>query len=270
MKTRVISGAVLFGILLVTLTFGGYPLYIFCGIISMIGLFELYRVFNIHKNPVSYVGYAAVGMLYILLNPTFGYYIHIPEMFAYVAALIALMTNYVCRFGKVNARDVMVIYFGIFYVGLMLSYIYRVRIVEGGEYFVWLIFIGSWVNDTCAYFTGYFLGKHKMAPELSPKKTVEGAIGGIAGSTILGLIYGIILSSRNAIPVENVILITTLAGLIGAFCAIVGDLAASAIKRNQNIKDYSQLIPGHGGILDRFDSVIFTAPVVYWTINFIL
>lgn len=270
MKTRIISGAVLFGILLVTLTFGGYPLYFFCGAISVMGLFELYRVFDVHKNPVSYIGYGAVVALYVFLNPSFGNLIQIPEMFIYVAALIALMTVYVFRFGKVSAKDVMVIYFGIFYVGLMLSYVYRVRVFEGGEYFVWLIFIGSWVNDTCAYFTGYFLGKHKMAPELSPKKTIEGAIGGVAGSTVLGLIYGIILSANNAVPVGNVILITTLAGFIGAFCAIVGDLAASAIKRNQNIKDYSHLIPGHGGILDRFDSVIFTAPVVYWTINFIL
>ena len=108
-----------------------------------------------------------------------------------------------------------------------------------------------------------------MAPELSPKKTVEGALGGIAGATITGLIYGIVVAAVGEGFSGGVVILYTVAALIGAICGIIGDLAASAIKRNRGIKDYGTLIPGHGGILDRFDSVILTAPVVYWIISVI-
>jgi phosphatidate cytidylyltransferase len=100
------------------------------------------------------------------------------------------------------------------------------------------------------------IGKHKMAPVLSPKKSVEGGIGGVVGAALLGAIYGALTGG----PVFEYALICT----VGALISMVGDLAASAIKRNQGIKDYGNLIPGHGGILDRFDSVIFTAPVIYF------
>ncbi len=157
-------------------------------------------------------------------------------------------------------------FFGIIYVTVMLAYIYETRTLDNGIYIVWLIFVSSWGNDTCAYFTGVLIGKHKMAPVLSPKKSVEGAIGGIAGATILGIIYGSIVSTRMSEVIGSPVLTFAVASCVGAILAIVGDLAASAIKRNYNVKDYGKLIPGHGGILDRFDSVIFTAPIVYWAI----
>ena len=157
-------------------------------------------------------------------------------------------------------------FFGIIYVTMMLAYIYETRTLDNGVYLVWLIFVSSWGNDTFAYFTGVLIGKHKMAPILSPKKSVEGAIGGIAGATILGIIYGSIVSTRMSEVIGSPVLTFAVASCVGAMLAIVGDLAASAIKRNYNVKDYGKLIPGHGGILDRFDSVIFTAPVVYWAI----
>ena len=157
-------------------------------------------------------------------------------------------------------------FFGIIYVTVMLAYIYETRTLDNGVYLVWLIFVSSWGNDTFAYFTGVLIGKHKMAPVLSPKKSVEGAVGGIAGATILGIIYGSIVGTRMSEVIGSPVLTFAVASCVGAMLAIVGDLAASAIKRNYNVKDYGKLIPGHGGILDRFDSVIFTAPVVYWAI----
>lgn len=156
--------------------------------------------------------------------------------------------------------------FGIIYVTMMLAYIYETRRLDNGVYLVWLIFVSSWGNDTFAYFTGVLIGKHKMAPVLSPKKSIEGAIGGIVGATALGVIYGSIVSTRMTEELVSPMLTFAVASCIGAMLAIVGDLAASAIKRNYNVKDYGKLIPGHGGILDRFDSVIFTAPVVYWAV----
>ena len=143
---------------------------------------------------------------------------------------------------------------------MLLSYIYKVRTYHDGIYTVWLIFAASWVNDTFAYFTGVFFGRHKMAPKLSPKKSVEGGIGGVVASAVIGGIYGFLVSPHMSGVIAYPVVTFAAASFIGAFFAIVGDLAASAIKRNHDVKDYGTLIPGHGGILDRFDSVIFTAP----------
>jgi len=128
---------------------------------------------------------------------------------------------------------------------------------------VWLIFLSSWGCDTCAYCAGRLFGKHKMAPVLSPKKTVEGAIGGVIGSILLTLLYSVIMRRFMEIP-DKTMYVMLAVSAVGAFISMVGDLAASAIKRNYEVKDYGKLIPGHGGILDRFDSVFFTAPIVYY------
>ena len=138
--------------------------------------------------------------------------------------------------------------------------------MEAGEYLVWLIFISSWICDTCVYFTGVFLGKHKAFPVLSPKKTWEGCVGGVLGGIILGIVFAIIFGSKLSFlssPVPTVAITV----MVSSVLSIVGDLAASAIKRENGIKDYSNLIPGHGGIMDRFDSVIYVAPVVYYMLR---
>ena len=109
----------------------------------------------------------------------------------------------------------------------------------------------------------------KMAPKLSPKKSVEGGIGGVVASAVIGGIYGFLVSPHMSGVIAYPVVTFAAASFIGAFFAIVGDLAASAIKRNHDVKDYGTLIPGHGGILDRFDSVIFTAPAVYWAVYLI-
>ena len=129
--------------------------------------------------------------------------------------------------------------------------------LPGGHFHVWLIFLCSWGCDTCAYCVGMLIGKHKMAPVLSPKKSVEGAVGGVAGAVLLGILFA-------AATKGPLLEYTVERCVVGALISMVGDLAASAVKRNMGIKDYGKLIPGHGGILDRFDSVIFTAPVIYY------
>ena len=121
---------------------------------------------------------------------------------------------------------------------------------------VWLVFLSSWGADTCAYCVGRLFGKHKMAPVLSPKKSVEGAVGGVIGAGLLGFIFAHVFHEPT---VAYAVICAA-----GALISMVGDLAASAIKRDKGIKDYGKLIPGHGGVLDRFDSVIFTAPVIYF------
>ena len=164
----------------------------------------------------------------------------------------------------------MMAFFGVIYVAFMISYMYKVRAMENGIYIVWLILIASWGNDTFAYFTGVLLGKHKMAPKLSPKKSIEGAVGGVLGAILLGAVYAFVISAKMSEVIAHPVLVFTTASFLGAFISIVGDLAASAIKRDYGIKDYGNIIPGHGGILDRFDSCIFTAPVVYWAVYIVM
>ena len=181
---------------------------------------------------------------------------------AIIISMILILFVYVFGYPKYHAEQVMAAFFGVVYVAVMLSFIYLTRSLPDGKFLVWLIFLCSWGCDTCAYCVGMLIGKHKMAPVLSPKKSIEGAVGGVAGAALLGVIYAAATQGKMA---EYALICA-----VGALISMVGDLAASAIKRNQNIKDYGKLIPGHGGILDRFDSVIITAPVIYYLAKTIL
>ena len=157
--------------------------------------------------------------------------------------------------------------FGVVYVVFMLSYLYQLRGLENGAYLTGLVFFCAWGCDTCAYVVGMLFGKHKMAPILSPKKSVEGGIGGIVGAALIGVLYALAINHWGNAGAE--ITQYAIIGAAGGAISQIGDLAASAIKRYHNIKDYGKLIPGHGGILDRFDSVIFTAPIIYYLATFL-
>ena len=182
--------------------------------------------------------------------------------------LMVLMAVYVLTFPKFRAEQVLAAFFGLVYVAVMISFIYLVRQEESGAYLVWLIFICSWGCDTCAYCVGMLFGKRKLTPRLSPKKSVEGAVGGVAGAALLGFLYASVVGGGMD-EFSDPRMACAVGCAIGALISQVGDLAASAIKRNHNIKDYGHLIPGHGGILDRFDSMIFTAPAIYFAMTFL-
>ena len=187
-----------------------------------------------------------------------------------VCLLIALLFFYVFSYPKYDIKQIAGLFFGPMYVSVMLSYIYKLRDYTHGKYLVWLIFLTAWGCDTCAYCAGRLFGKHHMTPLLSPKKTVEGAVGGVAGAFLLNFIYMMIFRDKLTYMGTKEIIILALLSMAGALISMVGDLAASAIKRNVDIKDYGKLIPGHGGILDRFDSVLITAPVIYYLVTFIV
>jgi phosphatidate cytidylyltransferase len=262
LKTRILSGIVLGIITASSLIYGGWYLFGLCIGISLVGMYELYKISGLEKSVLACMGYLTAIFYYYCIIAKFEKY----EIFVFVVGLMAIMSVYVFTFPRFKSDDVMLVFLGIFYVAVMLSYIYKVRDFGDGIYVVWLVFVASWGNDTFAYFTGVFFGKHKMAPKLSPKKSVEGGIGGVVGATLLGFIYGYLVSGRMSRLFLHPVYTFAVASCIGAILAIVGDLTASAIKRNHDVKDYGRLIPGHGGILDRYDSVIFTAPAVYWAV----
>ena len=161
---------------------------------------------------------------------------------------------------KYNFIDVAITLLGFIYAGIFFSFITLINQKPGGEFLVWLPLIASWGCDILAYYSGKHLGKHKLCPRVSPKKTVEGSIGGILGSTIVCGIYGIII--YQFFPEFSMLNYFIIGALCGVFCQF-GDLVASSVKRYVGVKDYSNLIPGHGGILDRFDSVLFASVVVF-------
>lgn len=257
-KERLISSVILLAITIFTVTMGGNFLFAAILIISVIGLRELYKVVGIHEKSIGYLGYLISILFDIIILLQFEEY----YMIFIIGFLMILMGFYVFSFPTYHSDQITLIFFGFFYVSVMLSFIYQVRMLSDGGILVWLIFIGAWGSDTCAYCVGMLIGKHKLSPKLSPKKSVEGAIGGILGAALIGGIYATILKSH--INITNPQVIFAIIGGCASVISQIGDLAASAIKRNHNIKDYGKLIPGHGGILDRFDSIIFTAPIVYF------
>ena len=270
-KTRLLSGIILIVIAALAFVLGGPLLFFILLAISLIGMNELYRACKVTENlfsPLAVVGYLGAVIYYALVWTGYTRY----ELPVLAVTLNILMAVYVLRWPKYNHQQVMAAFFGIIYVAVMLSFIYKTRILDGGNFTVWLILICSWGCDTCAYCVGVLIGKHKMAPKLSPKKSIEGAIGGVVGSGLLGMLFGWIagraghFAAIGHAPVFEFALI----GVCGALISMVGDLAASAIKREVDIKDYGKLIPGHGGILDRFDSVIFTAPVIWLLADLLL
>lgn len=257
-KTRLLSGIVLVIIAFLTIFLGGDVLFATLLIISLIGMTELYKVVKIEKSLLGAVGYLAAAAYYILIRMQWAGDMLLPV----IVLLVAMMAVYVLSFPKYHSEQVMTGFFGVFYVAVMLSYIYRTRLLTDGLFLVGLVFLCSWGCDTCAYCVGMLFGKHKMAPKLSPKKSVEGGIGGLVGAALLGALYALAINKwggASAKVAEYAIIC-----FVGGIISMIGDLAASAIKRNKDIKDYGNLIPGHGGILDRFDSVIFTAPIIYY------
>lgn len=265
--TRLTSGIVLVALILVVCILGGWRLWLFTAYIGLVGLHEFYRVFEIRGwNPLRIVGIAG-SLLYL---GALSEYVKLPvnaSFFVLILTFMAIMGIYVFGYPKFDSTKIMASYFGIIYVPVMLGFIYQTRMLDKGFYLVWLIFLCSWGCDTCAYCTGMLLGKHKLAPVLSPKKSVEGAVGGVVGAALLGGIYAAVMSGVYTVELP----VLGCAGICaaGAVASQVGDLAASAIKRQHGIKDYGTLIPGHGGILDRFDSVIVTAPIIYILATFV-
>ncbi len=267
MKARVLTGLgiIVFGLPLLFLSeYIIYPLAL--GILSLFSIWEILRAMGMHKNyPIAIPTY-----IVSLCLPVFGYghFVgpdqQINYMLICVAVMFVLLLYYICvavlSRGKLSYRDVSSAFTMMVYVTVSFTSMTLIRYMNNGVYFFGMVYIASWICDVFAYFTGMLFGKHKLAPELSPKKTIEGSLGGIFFSTLTFLLYGLVVESF--FPVQANYLILTLLGLTLSVVSQVGDLWASLIKREQGIKDYSHLLPGHGGIVDRFDSVFSTCTIL--------
>ena len=262
---RLMSSVVLVILALVLLLTGDGVLALGMLILSLIAFRELTKACGViaegqKNNALEAVGYAGIVPYYLVV-----YGSENPVYWVGMLALIFLgmMFVYVFSFPRFRAEQVMTAFFCAFYAPVLFTFIFLTRNLPNGIYMVWMIFISSWICDTCAYLTGMAIGKHKLAPVLSPKKSIEGAVGGVVGSALVGAAFGYFALER-VFADQNVTWIAALICGVGAVISQVGDLAASGIKRNHDIKDYGKLIPGHGGIMDRFDSVLFTAPIIYY------
>lgn len=258
MLKRIISGLLLLPVFFFVIIKGG--IYIFLGglVCSLIGLKEFFKVFedNGYK-PLKITTYISTIIMYTTMTYVGMAFSHIIINIAYV--IVAIGAIYIIR-KRIKVEDLMITLTGYIYIPVFLSHINLLSMQE--SIFIWLIFIFAWGSDTCAYFAGMFFGKHKLIPEISPKKTIEGAIGGVIGTMIITLLFARYFHEANLVYFIPF-------AIVGSVVSQIGDLFASAIKREFGIKDYGNLIPGHGGILDRFDSILFTAPLTYYGMTLI-
>lgn len=249
MKTRIISGVIGLALLLGIILSGGIIIDISLLILTSIAIYEMkvaLSSIDIKVNLNLNIAISVVMMICIRYQNFDLCYKLIPMI---------VMVNVILFVFKQN-ESLYELFANIFIVVYVVLFLYHIAFLKNTVY-VGFILITAWGSDTCAYFAGSFFGKNKLCPHLSPKKTIEGAIGGIIGSTVLALVYALIFGI-------NQIVFVILVGIIGSIAGQLGDLVASKIKRICGIKDYGNIMPGHGGVLDRFDSILLTAPVTYF------
>lgn len=261
MNVRVISAIVAIPVLIFFVISGGYIFNIGIGIISAIAIYEYTNVYKASKNnvvwPILVLGFM---ITYILIYFDLTKY---NMMVIYLVVLLSMATPIFLE--KYNVISSAITAIGYIYIVNFFALMIDIRAGEFGHSFIWIIIIISFACDTFAYYTGKLFGKHKLCPKVSPKKTVEGSIGGIIGSLIGVSIWGYLNADIRFSWVSIIIL-----AIVASIVSQIGDLSASLIKRYCDVKDYGKIMPGHGGILDRFDSILFTTPIVYCYIVFFI
>lgn len=240
-----------------------YPNALFAGAVLVITLIAIYELHNAisKKRELMIVGFVMACVIF------FGNITHnlLP---AIMGILVVYLFLSVVEFGREEVKIVYMLGFATAVYSTFISTIANIK-MEFSVYATLLPFILAWVTDSGAYFVGCGIGKHKLIPKLSPKKTIEGAIGGIVACVLISLGYVWLLDKSFGVSLFNggdykKMLVLS---FIGSVISQLGDFASSAIKREFNVKDFGNLLPGHGGVLDRFDSIIFVAPFVYYILT---
>ena len=262
--TSVVALAVFVGILFL-------PPICFTVALAAVILFMLYGCYSATK---ADVGMKTIGFISAVILMSSIYFCKAIEWdtFAWATASIGIifiialhMITVVAKHGKRNYKDILSNGFLTIYIVLSMSCVWLAKETFDTATML-LTFICAWSCDTFAYFTGRFLGKHKLIPHVSPNKTVEGSVGGVVGAMVICIVYLLIVKNvfdTNMLQWSNVVVEGAVYGLVGGALSQLGDLIASAIKRDTGIKDFGWIFPGHGGFMDRFDSVMFIAPIMY-------
>ena len=255
-------GAIVYLIPVLLMLFIGGPILQYgMMVLALIGIGEFYSAVKAKGfKPTSEIGYLLTVILFVSLsNQNIGDL----ALFLIVVGLIIVFIIPIFNLKK-NFVDGIVTIAGFLYVSVLLSFLVLIGQSANGSLMIWFAFVPAWIIDTGAYFTGRSLGRNKLCPEVSPNKTIEGAVGGLLGGVIATLLLGYVFVGYGlAIPSIHLIILGVILGILGQ----LGDLIASSIKRYTGIKDYGNLIPGHGGVLDRFDSILLTGTVIYYYIT---
>lgn len=283
MLIRTISGIIAFSILVVLLLLPQYVLAILVLAVSIIGLFEFSNAMKqkgIHVDlPASCIAAVAIvgraygitlpKQLFPVLSDTFSKIFASQHLNALIYVIIVYLFCKIIFEKGFRLEDMAFTLLGIVYIPFLMAFAVSTRNLDRGFEYIWLVVIGSTITDIFAYFTGVTLGKTKIIPHISPKKTVEGSIGGAIGCMLTMMLYGVVIMNQagiEPIPMYHLAILGLLCGVVSQ----LGDWSASAIKRSMEIKDFGKLIPGHGGIMDRIDSIIFVAPLVYIYVSLFL
>ena len=264
MKTRMLTALGMAVIGIPIIIFSKWIVFpIALALLSVVATFEMMRVFGVHKKLVlSLPAYIIAAAMPILSYFDFArgegrlnfLLIAVGTLFVY---LIYLFFVAVFMRGELKYSVVSEIFTASLYVISSFTAISVMRYMTGGIWFLVMLLVAAWGSDTFAYFTGMLFGKHKLIPEISPKKTIEGSVGGIVCATLLMTLFGFLVGTFTSLTPNYLVLV--LSGLILSAASQVGDLIASLIKRENGIKDYGRVFPGHGGVMDRFDSVLSIA-----------
>lgn len=272
MRQRLISAA--FGVPLIVAVLLLYNTVVLNIVVALIAILALYEVF-VAMHYIKNHGLVAACFIYTAILPFFNIshmrLIMLTCSYFFILVLFGLLVRYHTdlRLEQIGTAFMLTVMISFAFTSIVfLRDIFAVKACTSFDslFYLALIFIGAWITDAGAYFVGRFLGKHKMAPKISPKKTIEGAVGGVVCSMVLFPVAGLLYQSYAAFmhtPVTVNYPLLLLMGFLSALAAIFGDLIGSVIKRECQIKDFGHILPGHGGIMDRFDSVMFVAPLLY-------
>lgn len=260
---RVVSAIIGIPVLIFTVYKGGLLFLALVSIVAFLGLHEFYGLIQkkgIHLSKVIFLTNGLIFVFLSLANINNGL---IFDLFLFYI-LISILISQLFRSNQSNPLlSTSLSLLGILYVGWLAAHLLYLRGLPGGFFYVILVLLVTWANDTGAYFVGINLGKRKLCPHISPNKTIEGSLGGLISSLVAIFIIGFWINNTSPQFTFSLIELLVL-GIIISMAAQFGDLVESLFKRDADLKDSSNLIPGHGGILDRFDSLLFTAPVVYY------
>ena len=257
---RIISGLLGFPLVLIILILGNNIVVdIALTVIALLAMNEYFNAVSKVAKPVKWLGYlSCISIVAVYFIPD--EYLGMMFTLSVPTILVILFTQVIVTEMKTNFKDIAFTFIGILYIVFFMIFVALIDGLDNGKILIWYLIAAAWGTDIFAFFTGILIGKHKFS-KISPKKSIEGCIGGTIGGILLMLIYTYIINTFFEMNYSYLVIAGI--GLILSLLGQIGDFAASSIKRYVDIKDFSNLIPGHGGMLDRIDSLIFLAPFAY-------